>query len=77
MVAGVDHVVAQLNKSRNRKPLFAVGVSAGANAIALHCAHTKRQCKLDAFVAISNPFDIYQTLVFFDICNSKHNFRLC
>lgn len=62
MVAVVDHVVRLLERAGNRQPLFAVGVSAGANAIALHCAHTGAKCKLDAFVGISNPFDIDQTL---------------
>lgn len=62
MVAVVDLVCARLEALGNHKPLYAVGGSAGANAIALHCAHTGPQCKLDAFVSISNPYDIHATL---------------
>ncbi len=73
MVAVVDHVVRLLERAGNRLPLFAVGVSAGANAIALHCAHTGAKCKLDAFVGISNPFDIDQTCVCCSSTSSSEN----
>jgi predicted alpha/beta-fold hydrolase len=51
-----------LQKHRNLEPLIAYGVSAGANCLTLYAGKSGKNCRFDALVSVSNPFDIHMAL---------------
>ncbi len=58
----VDDVIEAVKKRKPGKPIYGVGVSAGANCMCLYAGTAGKACRLTALAAISNPFQIYATL---------------